>query len=426
MSFLIAFEIAILIFSLLIFKGDFFNPSTISVTVFMAATILCAFYAELWQVKIVWKTVLVVVTSLLMMIVGTALGRSASVTGNEKLNSAGRHIRLTMSTGTIVFISTLVVIMTVLYGFSAYKLGQSHGGTGLNSFAYLKDAYSHGTATVRMNVFIRQGYKIVLACAYVGCLLLAVQLVQGIYQTRRSLVYLGWIICGALITIMSGSRTDIVRIFSAFIIDYVIISRIWNKREENTRRRKVKSVWHYLIPALLLVIVVSFSVRQIIKTSNVELSQSNSLFYYLSYYVGSPIAVLNEKISMGFSGVTLAVGAPISVPNFVYLGNLNYGGNVDTLLGLTLQKYGIIMLWVKLLIVYGIGSFFYFKAESEYLRSKRSYYWILITSLVYQIFTMSYYSDSLYVFSDIVTNGLIFIGTIVIFYLFVQSSDGNE
>ena len=166
----------------------------------------------------------------------------------------------------------------------------------------------------------------------------------------------------------------------------------------------------------IIVAIIAFVSRKIVKTSNVATSATNSIFYYVAYYVGSSISVLNTKIKMAFINGGLLFGTNETIPEFVYLGKLDYGGNVGTILQTSLIKHGLIYMIFWILLIYIVGGFFYRNVLNSHKLSRKECLKIILFTSWYYVFTMSYYSDILSSASFIKTNFLTNIVLIALHY----------
>ena len=131
-----------------------------------------------------------------------------------------------------VSVTICVVIMTILYAVNAYHVGLLNGGTGANAFAYMKSSYA-SNSSIRMNPIIRQGFKFIMASAYIACFILANNYLILKQRLKENMTYVIIIVCSIAVTIFSGSRTEIIRVISALFLDYSILLQINNKKKDN-------------------------------------------------------------------------------------------------------------------------------------------------------------------------------------------------
>ena len=411
---LIVLEIVIVIINLQLFKHDIFSPATISSIMFLIATLFALYCATYWDLILSSLTVQVIVVGLLFMTIGEFLGDKLGTIFTVK-SPIKKTTLIVVSKKVKVSVTICVVIMTILYAVNAYHVGLLNGGTGANAFAYMKSSYA-SNSSIRMNPIIRQGFKFIMASAYIACFILANNYLILKQRLKENMTYVIIIVCSIAVTIFSGSRTEIIRVISALFLDYSILLQINNKKKTIRSGLIIKKI----LPVVLIIILIAFLSRQVVKVAGTATSQGSSLIYYLAYYVGSPIAVLNNKISMAFSKESIFMGATTGVPNFVYLGNLDYGGNVGTILQPSLFKYGLIGMAIFILIIYFFGGLLYSRIKCS-LQTGHSLF-ILLFSSWYYLFTMSYYDDIVSQLSFVITILLIDAVLMIIYPLFFKKA----
>lgn len=410
--FLLLCEFTLLVIGYEIFNRDIFAPPVITSFVFSIATIFVIPSIGLWNVKISETTVLVVCVGLFTCIIASLGAKALFDRRNVRIDqeSSIRYINCHKSIRCVIVLVSC--ILTALYLVEAIRVGEQYGGTGFGAIGYMKDAYvSQNANNIRMNVFIRQGFKVVMALSYIASFVFAnnfLVLRTGIKDNLYSLVS---IFCGFAITIFSGSRTDILRIISALIISYSYLQREYsNWRSKENSKQLLRTIRSFL-PLLIVAAIVAFVSKGFVKVEGTGGSEISTIIGYLSFYLGSPIQVLNKKLTF-FNGVKeLFFGTNQVIPTFVYLGELNYGGNVSTILDSCFRFNGVIRMIIYLAVVYFIGTAFYYYLYGTRWSYRRNLK-IIIFSFGYFIFTMSYYADCtmmLFQLSNVLTILLIII-----------------
>ena len=287
------------------------------------------------------------------------------------------------------------LIFTALYGLNAYRVGMRAGGSGLNAFAYMKNIYMQDTASAGMNPLIRQFFKPVISIAYVNMFLFIETIASKSKNRRRKMCGIISILSAVAIVIFSGSRTEILQLLSGGILMFSILwreNRGWRvKDNKKSFGVIIRKFW----PTILAFLVLAFISRNIVKTSNNELSATATFFQYIIYYIGSSVAVLDKKIRMSFNTGDILFGNEISKSLMhaqVYLGRLNYGGNTATIF-ISIFNGGLLYMIGRLLLVFFWGTIAYrsllMKSESSYKRNRN----LIIMSMMYYVYTMAYYSD---------------------------------
>lgn len=416
--FLLFFEALMVILNMYIFKKNPIIPSVVSSIVVFIGTLSAWINIKTWELQISKYTIITIVSGLIAMIIGSIVALKFNVVlRKESQKKRGRSIengKIIRVDKSFMFVTIVaVIIFTLLYGLDAYKVGLLNGGTSVNAFAYMKKAYSDNTSSVLMNPLIRQTFKIVLAVAYVSMFVVINNCFILKDKIKNNMSFITLIFCAMVMIIFSASRTEILRLFSAGFFDYMLlVSKEKEKVKEKVKEKhndffKIKKLF-----PIAIIIFIAYGVRKLIKTSNVELSQSSSFFNYVSYYLGSPIAVLNVKLKYVESSTYFFISNnKIETPNFVYLGNLNYGGNVATIFEYILN-YGIVGMMLIIFIIYFIGTFL-IKVDGikkvGYFDIKCS--WIIL-SFCFFPFVMAYYSETIYLLlnaTGIITMIIIFV-----------------
>ena len=398
-----------------VFRYDLLSPASISAVVFLVATLLAFYCKVIWNINLSGLTVMVIALGLLTMTVGELLGRHVKAVYHPREYSADIE-PVKPNSNTIIVLTVVVVAATLLYGVDAYRVGLMNGGSGLNAFAYMKDGYINGGS--RMNPIIRQGFKLIMASSYISCFVFANNCLVLKQRLRDNAAYLLIIICSIVVTVFSGSRTEILRIFSALVLDFALI---WRAYYGGSNKRSTKYVLKEFVPLAVAAAVIAFLSRTLVKKTDVATSQVTSITYYVAYYVGSSIAVLNNKINMAFSGFDILSGSKVRIPEFVYLGNLDYGGNVGTIFQTKLLSMGLILMLTWILVIYFVGGIIYERINYDIrVRPQQPLLLILFTSWYY-IFTMSYYADIMSSISFIRTNILTDMVLVIIYPLFFMS-----
>lgn len=389
---LLIVELFMIMLTLTLFDFDILAPSVITNVVFFIATVFVIPSSEIWEVNIGSHTILTVLCGLIIIAISSFTAKMVSLkTGHPKKKGSTislAHCHVTMER--VLAISS--VILTSLYLVDALRVGSSYGGVGLNAIGYMKEAYISNATGLRMNGIIRQGFKIVMAFAYFSAFIFANNCLVQRESFRKNISYIISFLCGCLITIFSGSRAEILRLLSALLVSYSFIYREKNKWSLNSNRTSLSAIAKkFSIPTLLLILA-AFLSRSIVKIGGTGGTDISSIIQYASFYIGSPIQVLNIKLGYFDSFKELIFGTKTSIPEFVYLGGLDYGGNVATILGSCISCNGLINMAIYLSIVYFIGNFVYYRlcGTTSSLSRNRA---VILFSYIYFVFTMSYYSE---------------------------------
>lgn len=390
---LLVFEIIMTFVNYNISKKDIAAPVVIGMCSLSISTIFTLLGSKTWDLHFSELTFWVFFWCYMSMTLANLLSIKFRI---SNLHSEDKDFSYTKN---IIIIATIIsIICTALYGWNAYRVGMLNGGNGLNAFAYMKNEYLADSGGAKMNPIIRQGFKLVMAIAYVDIYVLIQNQFNKLYREKVNKYCIISIVCAVIIVIFSGSRTEIFKLLSAAIF---IFSLLWREKINWTgsaNKRVTSKLMKKIIPIALSLLVIVFVTRTVVKTKAVELSSTNSFIDYIIFYIGSSIAVLNIKIDGTYINGGLLFGneaAKSIAANHVYLGQLNYGGNTSTLFGVILAHglfYTIIHIFVGFFVATCVYKSVFLKSYSNYKRNR----YLIVYSMFYYIFTMTFYSDCIY------------------------------
>lgn len=381
-------ELVFLYINYLYHKRDFFEPSVITCASLVCGTVFSFIGYDLYGSHISTTTVAAILIGLVTISLGSFCAKKEVSLSKLKY---GHDYRIIHERVKIITITT--ILLTILYGVDAYRVGMQNGGSGLNAFAYMKHAYTQDGENQKMNLLIRQGFKFVQASGYLNIYYLIRSLVyrQNIQLRKMNTIC---ILCSVMIVIFSGSRTEISRLLFAGLLCYSVVFREckgWSKNG-NDNRKMVKKI----IPLGALSAFILFVTRSVVKTSEVELSNTKSATTYFSFYFGSPVFVLNQKLSHTcFSLKDFLVGSESGKDLFgqhVYLGDFNYGGNTSTLFELVISN-GILGLIGYYFVRYLAICIIYQSVVVDSLPNHNRDLLLLIFSMLYFAPAFAFYAD---------------------------------
>ena len=388
---LILIEFIFFIVTYMMFDNDIVSPPVVTSFVLLVGTILIIPSIEIWETVISKETILVIFSGFISITIGAF---SAKILAKRKyIEAPSREMEAIHCSRSIEYIILLLsVMLTILYLFEAIRVGTTYGGTGFAAIGYTKNAYFTDIAGSRMNMVIRQGFKVVMVFSYISAFLFANNVLVLGERIKRNWCYFIALLCGCAITIFSGSRTEILRIISTVIVCYSILLRerkYWNQKENS---KSVIRIAKKFSPILLITVVIAFASRAVVKTEGTGGTELSNVVSYLSYYLGSPIQVLNNKLEYFASIKELWFGSSSAIPEFVYLGKLNYGGNVTSIFGSIVTYNGLIRMIPYLFLLYFLGTAMYYRLYGTYSSARRNRN-LVMYAYIYFIFSMSYYSN---------------------------------
>lgn len=388
---LLFFAVLFILLNYKITKKDILSPATISCASLFIGIFFSYLGAENWNFQLSPTTFSVIM-------VGYCTITMANLVVQKRLKvpeSWRNYSEVNYSDNIMVLATFASFIFTLLYGINAYRVGMMAGGSGLNAFAYMKTIYVENTGSSRMNPLIRQLFKPVMAVAYVHMFLFIESVIRKIHNGKRKICGVISLLSAVMIVIFSGSRTEIMQLLSAGILMYSILWREQNGWKVRNNKRSfieiIKKVWPYVFAFL----AISFISRNIVKTEENELSATSTFLQYITFYIGSSVAVLNRKIEMIYQngGILFGNAAAQSITHgHVYLGSLNYGGNTATVF-INIFNGGLTYMFGRLLLIFILGILLYrsflIGTQSGYKRNRN----LIIFSSMYYVFTMAFYSD---------------------------------
>lgn len=377
-----------------LFKKKYVSPSFISSVLILVSTLFSIYSRKTWEFSIHWITMVVITVGLICMTIGEYLSHRITFKTKWKsqdyVNETGiADYYVNPKSRIIILLFAMSIVSLPLYFLEVIRVGGQLGGNGLNSFAVVKEAYSSNSAYVRMNVIIRQLYKVVISNAYIFSFVFLnnIRIKKGL----RGNLYLAIpIICGMIITIVAGSRGDILKIFSACIFDYYFITRSRGNTSKNNKRQ-FKELIKKATPIIAIILVLIFLSRSIVKMSYVGTSGINKFIDYIAYYFGSSIAVLNLKMLMKYSNGGMLLGNSIELANHVYLGKLNYGGNVGTIFCGPMSA-GLLFMMLYIIVIYFLGGKLILINE-KHKNNKNIVFSIIVSSYFYNLYVFSFYDN---------------------------------
>lgn len=406
-------DIVFCIMAFFVSNAVFVNPTLMSFLVINISTVFALIGNVQWNVTIADSTIFIVFIGFTMMLLAQIFAKK--ITRRFKYRKVKHCSEIVLKKSTTRMVIIFVIILTALYCLDILHVGVSLGSTGLSAIYAVKGNKS-GT-----NFIIRQGVKIVMACAFVHIYFFVNNFIIMRKRTFDNFIHLIPAICGIICSIFTSIRTDILRILTAFLADYCILlfqTRNWQRK--STR----KFIWKVL-PVIIGAAAIMVAVRFIVKGETNATSQSYGFIRYITYYVGTPMVVLGSKLNSGigqfkrelFGEITFneAWGfiQKIGIAKDINLqrGSANVWidkpklitANVDTIFGAPLIDFGIIGMAIYIFILFCFLNRFYYRyiyhTDSEERRDGHiiTYsYWATVASMSYygnlmDMFISSYY-----------------------------------
>lgn len=395
------------------FKKVFFSPSFYTVSVFIVATSLCLYCANFWDVIFYPISFVCISCGLLVMI----FAESAAYVNSKKI--VDFHCYLIKLPNVIkIGLAFYCIIATFLYWNEIRKIGLAHSMTPTEAIANVKADFE--SYEKNFNPIIRQGYKMVMAIAYI----FTYAFINNYYICKKKIKECFWLIIPMLscivINLVSGSRGDMLRMFLLYLFAYYISK--W--QASSWRKQPTKKILKIAIPIFTILLSIFFMARLFVKVDTDSQKKIGGPVEYLAYYIGSPIQVfnlhaeeiqekgqINENASFGyltFSGLYSLLtkaevleakdaNAPKVGWGFVYVGgNSNAAGNVDTILAFPYADFGFFGMCIYIYIIYYLFSYFFYRKIIYKDMSVRYVKNVILFSFFFYEIEMAFYCDVTY------------------------------
>lgn len=408
---LVIFEFIMLITDYKKNEKSIISISFFTTLLFFISTIAMIYSYNKWNINFHFYTFITIFVGLILISIAECLVKKIKI---KQITNISIIKNININSYIFIFTCFFLSLFVFLYFYNVLAVGKA----GFASFAIVKNMYSINPSGNYINLFIRQSFKIVIGFSYFFCYIFANNfLASGNF--KKNIKYLYPIFLGVIITIISGSRSDILKIFSALLFDYHMLKEIYSVKEKSVINKKNILL---LILSVFMMAFLLYGSRNVVKITNTKTSSINNIFDYVSFYIGSPVAVLNNKIIYKYSDGNYLLGNRIKVSNFVYLGKLDYGGNVGTIFGITLFKYNAIIMFSYIFLLYFLIAYIIKKSKNCKYMKKGISLPILLASYLYQIIMFSFYDD-LFIQFFTLTNILTIFMIIIIYFMFIYIKD---
>lgn len=389
--------------SYIISNGVFVNPTFMSYLVLTVSTVFGIIGNAGWGVVIADSTIAVVFVGLLMMLIAQIVAKKT--TKRYRYKEVDECCEIVINRRMTRIVTVIVVILTGLYCWDILRAGASLGSVGLSAIYAVKGDHS-GT-----NVIIRQGVKLVMACAFIHTFFFVNNFLINKKRTFDNFIFVIPAFCGMVCCIFTSVRTDILRILTAFAVVYCVLLFQKKRWQRKNLGRFIRKLTPIAISAALLMVAVKF----IVKGETNATSQSYGIIQYIAYYVGSPIVVLGSKLEIGLRSFEGDVfGETTFNQVWLFLQRLGLFGNVqlregsvnvwieeskritanvDTIFGPPMIDFGIIGMAIYIFVLYSLLNRFYYKYINRTATGPRRDLNLIVYSYFATIASMSYYTN---------------------------------
>ena len=408
---LIMFELCLMFITLRRFNRCLFSPSVLTISLFLISSLLCFYCRFYWDIVFYFETFIVVSLGLLFIFVAEIFAKKNQINHIEN----GNIYLIELPNSIKIIISIYSVVATILYFYEIWKIGIAQNMLIGEAIANVKEDFSSYEDS--FNPIIRQGYKMVIAIAYIFTYFFVNNYVICKQKLRVSFWYILPLFSGICINLISGSRGDMLRLVLLFLFFYYM----WLWQKNYWQKRPNINLVKIAIPVLTIMLSIFFLARLFVKVDIESQERVGGPIEYLSYYIGSPLQVLNIHINQitnhpnaneatSFAYCTMngiydfliknnfidktSINRPKVGFGFEYIGGeSNAAGNVDTILSQSIIDFGIIGMCVYVFVIYYLISRYFYRNVLYKSMSDKSVKQIILFSFFYYIVEMSFYAD---------------------------------
>lgn len=401
---LFAWEIILFMFCWNKFRHNLFSPSTISLIVFLLGTYLNIQCIDFWDIIFYPQTLLVIGLGLLTMVIAESFAYRPAVIRKSNF----KLIKVSPALQWIMAISS--VIASLLYYRAMLNLGASLGFGGAEAIGYIKENYGEGN--IQINPIVRQGYKFVIALAYISIFLFSNNYFVCKEKLRKCILLIVPYFSGFFINIASGGRTDMMRLI--VVGGLIIYTQFW--QASNWKRKGNAKILKVSLPIILLASFIFFGARLFVKSNTDAQAQMGGPLEYFAYYIGSPIQVLNlhlneiKNVGIDRENATFGSNTFVSVyemlgvktkgtnvgSGFIYVGgDSNAAGNVQTIFGPSYLDWGLFGMCIYVFLLYFLISLFWYRKIQSSTFNRKNVIKLMAYSYVFFIPSLSFYDDGL-------------------------------
>ncbi len=392
---LLLIEVVIFVLSLKRTNFNFLFPANIIQLTLLGSTIFYLFGVNLWSNTLQINTFCLLVFVFIICLVSTLLYKKSKMKIKIwDIKFKNLYFKLQMLTiisfVCLIFYALNIFLISIQYGISFYAA--------INKTKAIGGGYS------AINTIFRQGYKVVTMISFVSSYLLFYNIKNKRYVRMFNFLCLINIMMSVVIVILSSSRADILKqiaVFFFFMIYFV-------------ERKNLKKFFKFFILFFVCFLLLFYLSRNMVKSFTGGYSDL-TLFEYITFYIASPIEVLNIKLQnyeeyrniyLGYnlfsnlynSLIDLnLIGEAKDINQFVYIGNLAFGGNVGTFILPFIIDFGCIG-GIFLIVIYVLI------VNKIYIYSnEKGHFALWLNVYIFSLICFSFYDSMIYQFFDINT-----------------------
>lgn len=405
---MLAIEIILLLLMYIRSQGDAFTPGFIAMFMFFVATLCILYNEDLWAVTYSKDTFFVVTVGFFCIFFADAIAsklyrfKIALKTDSYRKSSVLPQ-RIEISKKLTLFIGALMLFGLGEQIAELIRMGNSIGvDIALNLIGMVKESDLKFTFIGKLfyqfnNIFLT---------IYLFCLAYNVRIKN---KKDINCLYIYPIIIGFINLLITGSRSILYRGVFTFVITMIISY----KDSSDTKSSKSSKYLIKKIAVPMVCLTVGFyALRTITKASTA--SSSRAFMEYMTYYIGSPLYLLNKymmnptSVTSGspyFGGQTFSgfyntlynfgiLQQPVENLKFVYVGDLSngyyVGGNEYSFFMRPYDDFGLFGMAVFTFLCFFVFSYIYYRFATK-KNIHKSLNALLIYSYFFYIVPMAFY-----------------------------------
>ena len=388
-----------------VFSGlDIMTPAVMMCVMFCISTVFALMNVDSWDIEYSPNACLLLVSGIFIFLLGEIFFRFTFCSLDErKLRRRDRpHILSSFAIRKWKFAVLIALCIFIILWY--FKIIKNAVGSASSIAVYFVLYRKQGIAAMAGEGeaislgLIKPFLQILSALGYVSAFLLANALVAKDGRKRKDCIkYLILMVLSLSPSIMAGGRTGLLRLGSAFVIQYYIL---WHQRYGWNKNLSWKYMRLGVLGFVSMIFIFYYSLGLLGRGTN------KKILDYASVYIGSSIELFNQYVQNPVPCNSFGEESLFSVKkimHFLHIGNLStsynlefrklgFGhSNVYTFFRRPLHDFGVIGMYAFTVLVSFLFSWIYYKHIKYTVREKSLfwvflygylYYWIICSSIV--------------------------------------------
>lgn len=391
---LLVFEVIWFCVAFALSGKDIMAPSVMMCIMFFISTIFLFLNIKKWNVSFSFDASMLLSSGIFVFIFAETMFRCmfcGQLRGNVKITEYSDVTGYAVATWKLILLLLFNIVVCFLY---LRMIMSTVGGSMANLSAYfiayrrigIDSLSSEGTSGVRG--ILHPLLWVVTASGYISIYIFVNNWIAKYRILHKQILLICILMLSAFSTIMSGGRTGLLRLASAFLITYYII---WHQRNGWTRNLSWKFIRIGILGITVGIPVFYYSLGMLGRTSNETIGD------YASHYLGSSIDLFNQYVSNPvkrnswgeeslfsvkkiLSALGLGKASTSYNLEFRYCGQLL--SNVYTFFRRPLHDFGVLGMYVFVMIIAFLFAWIYYK-KIKYREKQKTVPWVLFYGYIY-------------------------------------------